>query len=40
MLDAGKDAAPVSAVKSFVNHSVDFYVDPFALNNFVINAAE
>ena len=40
MLDAGKDAAPVTAVQSFVNHSVDFHINSIALDDLVIYAAK
>ncbi len=40
MLDAGEDAAPVTAVEGFVNHSADFNVNPLALDNSVVYSTE
>ena len=40
MLDAGKDAAPVSAIESLVNDSADFNIDSVATEDFVVYPAQ
>ena len=40
MLNARKDAAPVSAEEGFVNNSVDFNVNSVPTQNLVINPAQ
>jgi len=40
MLDACEDATPVTTVQSFINNSVDFYINSIAAENLVINSSE
>lgn len=40
MLHSGEDASPVTPIQSFVNHPVNFHVNSFALDNFVVDAAK
>src|SRR6185503_5764589 len=40
VLDARKHTAPVTAIESFVDHSTNFHVYPFAVDDFVIYLAQ
>ena len=40
MLDAGENAAPIAAVQSLVNNSVDFDIHSFAADDPVVDAAK
>jgi hypothetical protein len=40
MLDAGEDAAPVTTVDGFINHSANLYINSIATEYPVVNAAE
>lgn len=40
MLDAGVDAAPVTAVERFVDHATNFNINPIAAENPVVDAPE
>jgi len=40
MLDAREYAAPVTAVQSFINNSVDFDIDSFAADDLVVNSTK
>ena len=40
MLDAGEDAAPVTAVDGFINNSANFYINPITTEYAVVNPAK
>ena len=40
MFDARENTAPVTAVKSLINNSIDLYINSVAAEDFVINAAK
>lgn len=40
MLDAGKNTAPVATIKSLVNNSVNFYINPIAAKDPVVDSTQ
>jgi len=40
MLDAGENTAPVTTIQSLVNNSVDFYINPVAAQDPVVDSTQ